>query len=285
MGILRSRMEHDLVVRGRSKKTCRAYLYAVADLARYHHRSPDQLTDREVQQYVRHLIEERRLSWSTCRVTVCALRFFYEVTLGRKRSAFSIPIPKGGRKLPQILSREEVGRLLGGVDNLRQRVILMATYGAGLRVSEVARLRVADIDSKRMVIRVEQGKGKKDRYTLLSQRLLEELRCYYRVYRPTDLLFPQRRNHDAPLDTSSVRRFYYAARKRAGIAKSGGVHALRHAFATHLLESGTDIVTIQRMLGHGHLETTGRYLHVTRQSLAERASPLDLLPVTPVSTT
>lgn len=256
-----------------------------ADLARYHHRSPDQLTDGDVQKYVRHLIEERQFAWSSCRVTVCALRFFFEVTLGRKRSDFSIPLPKGGQKLPHILSREEVARLLDGVENLRHRVLLMTAYAGGLRVSEVARLRVADIDSKRMLVRIEQGKGRKDRYTLLSQRLLEELRLYYRVYRPTEWLFPQRRNHDAPMDTTSVLRIYYAAKERAGITKRGGVHALRHAFATHLLESGTDVVTIQRMLGHGNLETTAHYLHVTRQSLAERVSPLDLLPLSPVSTT
>jgi site-specific recombinase XerD len=275
-------MEQDLVVRGRSAATRRAYLHAVSDLARYHHRSPDQLTNDDVQRYMRHLIEERRFAWASCRLTVCALRFFYEVTLGRKRSDFSIPLPKKAQKLPQILSREEVARLLDGVQNLKHRGLLMTTYAAGLRVSEVVRLRVTDIDSKRMLIRVEQGKGKKDRYTLLSPRLLVELRRCYRVYRPTEWLFPQRKK-DAPMGTSSVLHIYCAAKARARIHKEGGVHALRHAFATHLLESGIDVVTIQRLLGHSQIETTARYLHVTQPHLAVGASPLDQLTLAPAS--
>jgi len=222
MGILRTRMEQDLVVRGRSAHTRRAYLRAVSELARYHHRSPDELTDREVQRYLHHLIQERRLASATCRQTVCALRFFYEVTLGRKRSEFSIPLAKEAQKLPAILGREEVTRLLSAAPNLKHRLVLMTTYAAGLRVGEVVRLRVTDIDSPRMLIRVEQGKGKKDRYTLLSPRLLEELRQYYRVYRPTEWLFPQRGN-DTPMATATALRIYHAAKVRAGIRKGGGI--------------------------------------------------------------
>jgi integrase/recombinase XerD len=173
MGVLRNRMEQDLVVRGLSVHTQRVYLSVVTDLARYHRRSPDELSDRDVQRYVRHLIEERRLAWGSLRTMVSGLRFFYWTTLRRTPSEFSIPMPKGARKLPEILSREEVARLLNGVANLRHRVLLMTTYGAGLRVSEVTRLRVSDIDSQRMLIRVEPGKGRKDRYTLLSPRLLD----------------------------------------------------------------------------------------------------------------
>ncbi len=282
MGILRTRMEHDLVVRGRSEHTRRAYVRVVADLARYYRRSPDQLTESDVQQYVRYLIEERKLAWASCRQAAGALRFFYEVTLGRQRSEFSIPLPKGARRLPRILSREEVKRLLDAVQNLKHRVLLMATYAAGLRVSEVVRVRVTDIDSQRMLIRVEQGKGKKDRYTLLSARLLVELRRYYRVYRPTEWLFTDRRR-PTPMDPCSASRIYQAAKKRAGIHKVGGIHMLRHAFATHLLESGTDVVTIQRLLGHARVETTAHYLHVTQQALAARVSPLDELPLDPVA--
>ncbi len=282
MGILRTRMEQDLGVRGRSVHTRRAYLHAVSELAKYHHRSPDQLTDREVQQYLYHLIAERRLASATCRQAVCALRFFYEVTLGRKRTEFSIPLAKEAQKLPAILSREEVTRLLVAAPNLKHRLLLMTTYAAGLRVGEAVRLRVRDIDSQRMLIRIEQGKGMKDRYTLLSPRLLDELRQYYRVYRPAEWLFPQR-GKDAPMATASALRIYYAAKGRAGIHKDGGIHSLRHAFATHLLDSGTDVVTIQRLLGHGHLKTTARYLHVTRQRIAELASPLDELTLAPVT--
>ena len=219
MGVLRTRMEQDLVVRGLSVHTRRIYLYAVADLARYHRRSPQQLSEREVQQYVRHLIEERRLAWGSLRVMVSGLRFFYRVTLGRQRSAQAIPMPKGSHKLPQILSREEVARLLNGVANLRHRALLMTTYGAGLRVT--------DIDSQRMLIRVEQGKGRKDRYTLLSARLLEELRRYCRIYRPTEWLFPCLAN-TAPMSTSTALHIYQAAKGRALIRKPGGIHVLRH---------------------------------------------------------
>jgi site-specific recombinase XerD len=275
-------MEQDLVVRGRSAHTRRAYLRAVTDLARYHHRSPDELTDRDVQRYLCHLIEERRLASATCRQAACALRFFYEVTLRRRRSEFSIPLPKEAHKLPAILSLKEVTRLLGAASNLKHRLLLMTTYAAGLRAGEVVHLRVTDIDSQRMLIRVQQGKGKRDRYTLLSQRLLEELRQYYRIYRPTEWLFPQRRK-DAPMATATALRIYYAARARAGIRKNGGIHALRHAFATHLMDGGTDVVTIQRLLGHGHLKTTARYLHVTRHRIAELASPLDKLTLAPVT--
>lgn len=282
MGVLRERMEQDLVVRGRSAHTRRAYLHAVSELAKYHRRSPDELTDREVQQYLYHLIAERGRTPATCRLTVCALRFFYEITLGRPRSDFSIPLPKEAQKLPAILSPEEVARLLAAAPNLKHRLLLMTTYAAGLRVGEVVCLRVTDIDSQRMLIRVEQGKGKKDRYTLLSARLLDELRQYYRVYRPSEWLFPQR-GKDTPMARASALRIYYTAKARAGIHKDGGIHALRHAFATHLMDSGTDVVTIQRLLGHGHLKTTARYLHVTRQRIAELTSPLDQLTIAPDS--
>jgi site-specific recombinase XerD len=275
-------MEQDLVVRGRSAHTRRAYLRAVSELARYYHRSPDELSDREVQQYLCHLLEERRLASATCRQTVCALRFFYEVTLGRKRSEFSIPLAKEAQKLPAILSQEEVTRLLSAAPNLKHRLVLMTTYAAGLRVSETVHLRVTDIDSQRMLIRVEQGKGKKDRYTLLSPRLLDDLRQYYRVYRPTEWLFPQR-GQDTPMATATALRMYYAAKVRAGIRKDGGIHSLRHAFATHLMDRGTDVVTIQRLLGHGHLKTTARYLHVTRHRIADLTSPLDGLALAPVT--
>ena len=282
MGILRTRMEHDLIVRGRSEHTRRAYVRVVAGLARYYRRSPEQLTEHEVQQYVRYLIEERTLAWASCRQAAGALRFFYEVTLGRPRSGFSIPLPKGAKRLPQILSREEVARVLDGTANLQHRMLLMTTYAAGLRVSEVVRVRVSDIDSQRMLIRVEQGKGKKDRYTLLSPRLLVELRHYYGIYRPAEWLFTDRRR-PAPMDPRSASRIYQAAKRRAGIHKTGGIHTLRHSFATHLLESGIDVVSIQRLLGHARVETTAHYLHVTPQHVGVHASPLDQLPPTPTA--
>ena len=277
MGILRTRMEQDLVVRGRSAKTRDGYLRVVTDLAKHYRRSPDQLSEREVQQYLVHLIEERRLAWSSCRVAVAALRFFYAVTLGRARASYTVPLPKGAQKLPEILSREEVARLLVSVANRKHRAMLMATYAGGLRVSETVRLRISDLDSQRMLIRVEQGKGRKDRYTLLSPRLLEELRAYYRVYRPTEWLFP-RRGAAVPMSTSSAQRIYNAAKVRAGIRKRGSIHSLRHAFATHLVESGTDVVTLQSLLGHGNIKTTMRYLHLSSRHVTAHLSPFDQLP-------
>jgi len=271
-------MEQDLVVRGRAARTREAYLHAVAELARYYRRPPDQLTDREVQQYLLYLIQERKLAWSSCRQAVCALRFFYEITLGRPRATFRVPLPKGAQKLPDILSREEVARLLAATTTLKHRVLLMTTYAGGLRVSEVVRLRVSDIDAPRMVIRVEQGKGRKDRYTLLSSRLLDALRQYVRVYRPTPWLFPQRRAA-VPMDAASALRIYHLAKARAGIRKVGGIHALRHAFATHLVESGTDLATLQTLLGHSCIKTTMRYVQLSRGPVTARVSPLDQLPL------
>ncbi len=277
MGVLRTRMEQDLIVRGRSVRTREAYLHAVAELTRYCRRPPDQLTDRDVQQYLLYLIQERKLAWSSCRVAVAGLRFFYETTLGRARAAFTVPLPKGAQKVPDILSREEVARLLAATETVKHRVLLMTTYAGGLRVSEVVRLRVTDLDADRLLIRVEQGKGRKDRFTLLSARLLEELRGYYRIYRPDPWLFPQRRQA-LPMDPTSALRIYHRAKARAGIRKQGGIHALRHAFATHLLESGTDLATIQSLLGHGCIKTTMRYVHLSSQRVAAHVSPLDQLP-------
>jgi integrase/recombinase XerD len=280
MSSLRSRMEQDLVVRGRAAHTRRAYIHAVSDLSKYYRRSPDKLSEQEVSRYLYYLIAERKLAATTCRIAVCGLRFFYEVTLGRRRSEFCIPLPKEPQKLPAILSQQEVTQLLGATVNLKHRALLMTTYAAGLRVGEVVRLRVSDIDSQRMVIRVQQGKGMKDRYTVLPRRLLEELRRYYRIYHPTQWLFP-RPGQDTPMATASALRIYQAAKLRVGINKDGGIHALRHAFATHLLEGGTDVVTIQRLLGHCHIKTTARYLHVTQQRVAEILSPLEHLPPLP----
>ena len=174
------------------------------------------------------------------------------------------------------MSREEIERLFAVTTNLKHRVLLMATYSAGLRVSEVARLKVTDIDSQRMTIRVDQGKGAKDRYTLLSKRLLSELRRYWQAYRPREWLFPMR-DGQHPIDPRSAQKIYYHAKDKAGIRKRCGIHGLRHAFATHLLEAGVDLHRIQRLLGHGHITTTMRYFHLAQRHLENTASPLDLL--------
>ncbi len=275
---LRTRMIDDMTLRGMAAKTRDGYVRAVAQLASYYHRSPDRISDREVQVYLLHLIRERKLSWSSCNVAVYGLRFFYHQTLGREKTTFHVPGPRKPSRLPEILSREEVARLFIHTGLPRHRVLLMTAYAAGLRVSEVVHLRVRDIDSERMTIRVEQGKGAQDRYTLLSPRLLAELRCYWQLEHPSPWLFPTRRGKaPRPMNYGTAERIYVAAKHRAGIAKAGNIHALRHAFATHLLEAGTDLHTIQRLLGHHHITSTMRYLHLARKNVTDRCSPLDLL--------
>jgi integrase/recombinase XerD len=279
MGELRERMEHDLVVRGMSPRTQEAYLAAVTGLAKHYRQRPDMLSGQQVEDYLRSLLEQRHLAPNSVRVAVFGLRFFYTVTL--KRPAFALPLPKGGKKLPEVLSREEVARLLASTATLRERALLMTTYGGGLRVSEVVRLRVSDIDAERGMLRVEQGKGRKDRYTLLGARLLAELRHYWQVYRPTPpWVFPQR-SKAVPMDPTTAQKMYYAAKRRAGIPKAGGIHALRHAFATHLVEAGTDLATLQQLLGHDSITTTMRYVHVARTRVTVHGSPLDDLQLDP----
>jgi integrase/recombinase XerD len=276
MGALRKQMDGDLVVRGMSVRTREAYLGAVAGLAKYYARRPDQISAPEVQNYLLHLVEERKLAWSSCNIVAQGLKFFYRVTLKRSETQFDIPRARQPQKLPRILSREEIVALIENTANLKHRAILMTAYGAGLRLNEICHLKVTDIDSDRMMIRVEQGKGAKDRYTLLSPRLLKELRRYWVAHRPKEWLFT-RKNPARPIGEETVHRIYHAAKARAGIVKQGGIHSLRHAFATHLLEAGVDIHTIQRLLGHGHISTTLRYFHLARQHLAKTPSPLELL--------
>jgi site-specific recombinase XerD len=280
MGELRDRMHHDMVVRGLAERTRESYLAAVTGLVKFYDRSPDRLTQREVEAYLVHLAEERQLAWNTRSLITNGLRFFYHTTLGRKRMGFAIPRPKTQARLPEILSREEVARLLSSPKNPKHRLLMMTAYAAGLRVSELVALRVTAIDSDRMTIRVEQGKGSQDRYTLLSHRLLEELRAYWRRQRPWPWLFPSQPG-GRPVSISCAKRVWGRAKRDARVTKRGGIHALRHAFATHLLEAGTDLHTIQRLLGHRHISTTMVYFHLARKTLAEHSSPLDLLPTLP----
>ena len=276
MGALRKQMDGDLVVRGMSERTRESYLGSVAALAKYYARRPDRISETEVQRYLLHLIEERKLSWSSCNVAAQGLKFFYRITLKRTQTQFGIPTARQPQKLPEILAREEVARLIDSAANPKHRAILMTTYGAGLRLNEVCHLKVSDVDSARMTLRIEQGKGAKDRYTLLSPRLLGELRRYWAGYRPKLWLFPSK-DGARPIGDTMVHRLYHAAKARAGIHKVGGIHALRHAFATHLLEAGVDIHTIQRLMGHGHISSTLRYFHLANKHLANTPSPLELL--------
>ena len=273
---LRRRMDGDMVVRGMADRTRETYLTAVTGLARYYRRSPDQISDEEVQAYLLYLIRDRQRSWSTCNITVNALRFLYHTTLKRDRTTFCVPSPRQPGRLPAILSRDEVERLIAHAANPKHRTMLLTTYAAGLRLNEVIHLRVGDVDSSRMTIRVEQGKGGKDRYTVLSRRLLDALRDYWKIARPSPWLFPSQET-GRPLHPTALQRAYHLAKLRAGIKKPGGIHGLRHAFATHLLEAGVDVHTIQRLLGHGYISTTTRYFQLTRHTEMGPDSPLDLL--------
>ena len=275
MSELRTRMDNDMLLRGMADRTRESYVAAVARMVKFYRRSPEQVSAPEVQAYLLHMLQEEKLSWSTCNIAAHALRFLYHTTLGRDRTQFCIPAAKQPSRLPEILSQEEIVRLFDSTPHPKHRALLMTTYAAGLRVSEVVNLKVTDIDSDRMSLRVEQGKGAKDRYTLLSPRLLEELRSYWRLYRPALWLFPSRTGR--PLDVSAAQKIYYTAKLRARISKRGGIHALRHAFATHSLEAGTDVHTIQRLLGHGHIGSTMRYFHLAHPTLMAHRSPLDLL--------
>lgn len=277
MGALREQMERQMVLRRMSVRTRQSYSAAVAQLAKHYRRPPDQLTAAEVQSYLLYLIEERKLASSSCNVALHGLRFFYHETLQRLDMQFAIPRARVPQRLPDILSHEEIERLFAAASLLKHRVLLMTVYAAGLRVSEVCALKVTDIDGERMTIRVEQGKGAKDRYTLLSPRLLKELRLYWQTHRPKSWLFPAARAADRPLNAHAAQRMFYAARDRAKITKRCGIHGLRHAFATHLLEAGTDVHTIQRLMGHTDIHTTMRYFHLVHQKLTATQSPLELL--------
>jgi len=273
---LRQRMLEDLQIRHYSPITIRVYLHAVAEFARHFETSPDRLRAEHIRQYQLFLIQEKKASQSTLVQTVCALRFLYTHTLHQKVSIERIPFPRREKKLPLILSREEVKALLEAPDNLRHRTLLALLYGCGLRVSEVIQLRVSDIDSARNVVRVRHGKGAKDRQTVLPAKLLELLRCYWRSHKPTGWLFPSA-DSTRPISPKAVFLACRHAAKTAGISKPVHPHSLRHAFATHLLEAGVNLRSIQILLGHANLETTARYLHVADVAVRSTTSPLDSL--------
>ena len=244
---------------------------------RYFMRPPDQLSLEDIHTYQLHLTRERKVSWGVFNQAVAALRFFYGVTLEQDWDIRRIPYQKTGRKLPVVLSQGEVQALLQTPKNLKHRALLMTAYAAGLRVSEVVNLQLQDIDSGRRMLRIEQGKGRQDRYVMLSEKLLLVLRQYWRSSQPQPWLFPGQ-IPGRPLTRSSVQQVFYQARDAAGITKQVSVHCLRHSFATHLLESGVHIRKIQLLLGHKSLHSTEVYTHVANDFLQHTRSPLDLLP-------
>lgn len=284
---LRQRMLDALVLRGMAVRTQNSYIDAVARLARHYRRSPDTLSADEVQRFLLHLLRERHLSRSSVNQYGCACRFFYGTVLGLNGDAFQIPLAPAPQHLPEILSREEITRLFAAAAHLKSRTFLMLAYGSGLRLSELCHLRVQHIDSHpdRMCIRVEQGKGGKDRYVPLSEDVLHLLRTWWHSAHPRAWLFAGVRDASQPLNAVNAQRWYHQARAAAGITKRGGIHSLRHAYATHLLEAGVDLYSLQQWLGHNHVSTTTRYLHLARPEAPDgaRHQPLALLSALPVA--
>jgi site-specific recombinase XerD len=267
-------MVQDLRLAGLSPTTSRIYLHYAKDFTRHFMRSPSKMGEREIRSFLLHLLDERKLSHNSYRQCYAALKFLYEVTLGRSFEVASIPRHRGTPRLPIVLSGTEVERLLGAFHSPKHRTISMVMYAGGLRVSEACSLQVADIDSKRMLIHVREGKGGHQRCVMLSTRLLSALRTYWRQGRPLEFLFPGKSGHLGP---EAVRTAVRRAAADAGLRKRVSPHVLRHSFATHLLETGTDLRVVQALLGHRHLQMTARYTKISTRHLQRIRSPLDLL--------
>ena len=275
---LREKMIRDMQLRRFADETKRIYIHAVRELAMHYMKAPDQITDEQIQSYLLYMLNDRKLAWKTVDTAISGLNFFYGVTVGRASTRLAIPPRKSEMRLPEILSAEEIVRLFAAANNIKHRVLLQTAYSAGLRVSELIHLKITDIDSNRMMIRVEQGKGNKDRYTILSPRLLPQLRDYWREYHPSSWLFPGQHEEFA-VARHTASNIFHAAKDKAGIQKVGGIHSLRHAFATHLLEAGVHVRTIQIIMGHKSILSTMRYMQVTSKILGSTQSPLDLLTI------
>ena len=274
---LRRRMIEDMTLRNLSPHTVEAYVRAVAQFAQHFGRSPEQLSGEDARRYLLHLVQERHASWSRYNLARCGLQFFFCVTLGRDEHLEKLPCARTPKRLPTVLSADELRRLFEVARDVKHKALLMTLYGAGLRISEALALRPGDIDSRRMLIHVRLGKGAKDRMVKLSERLLAVLRDYWRVRRPVTWLFPQAKNPQRPMDSSDAWRMVHRTAKRAGISRRVSPHTLRHSYATHLLDGGTDLRTIQLLLGHRNLKTTSLYMHVSQAKLNAAGSPLDRL--------
>ena len=281
---LRKMMLEELERRNYTQTTIRQYLSSVERFAKHFGKSPDKLGPDHLRSYQAYLLKQRKLSPGSVENHVAALRFFFIRTLHRHGFYQFLPYPKVRRKLPNILSREEVAQLIEASNSLFERTLLMVLYGTGMRRAEITRLKIADIDSQRMIIHVVNGKGGKDRDLPLSPALLETLRAYWRWLKPCTYLFPSRlhREREQPITDKIVWRTCAEARKRAGIRKRVSPHLIRHSWATHLLEAGTDLRTIQLLLGHEDLETTARYLHLSQQHLHQVANPIEELKLSSV---
>ena len=275
---LREQMIRAMELKNLSHHTQKAYLAAVTGIARFYNQSPEKMTKEKIEDYLLFLKHEKGNAPNSCYSVLSGLRFFYKYVI-EKEIPITYSIRRTQRKLPQVLTMEEIWKIICSTNNLKHRLILMTTYSAGLRVSETINLKAKNIDSKRMLIKIEKGKGGKQRYTLLAKRLLPQLRHYYITCRPETYLFPSSYKHkkQQPLSYEAMRCIYEKARKKAGVKKGEGIHTLRHSFATHLLEAGFDIRKIQVLMGHSRLSTTMIYLHVSRETLSKIPSPLDLI--------
>jgi integrase/recombinase XerD len=277
---LRQRMTDAMVQRGFAQRTQESYIYAIRRMAKHYRRDPAQYTVQDVQAYLLHMVQDEHLSYSSMNQAACAAQFLFQTVLGHEREHFHIPFAKVSAKQPQVLAREEIARLFAACSHPVRRMLLQTIYASGLRVSEACALKVTDIDSAadRMCIRVASGKGGKGRYSILSSTLWELLGAYLRYTRPSLWLFGSASGAQ-PMNIEMAQRAYQGARQRAQILKTGGIHTLRHCFATHLLEGGVDLFTIQKLLGHGHISTTSQYLHLTAAQFhpPQGIDPLDLL--------
>jgi integrase/recombinase XerD len=274
MSLLRKKFHDFMQLRNLSPRTQESYLRVLANLAAFYQKSPDQINQDEIIHYVLHLQNSKGLAFSSCNVALCAFRCFYNQFLNNGTLTFKVPPRRTPKTLPTVYTRQEVQALIHCTDHPKYRLIFMTAYGTGLRLQELIHLKVADINSQEMAIFVRQGKGRKDRITLLPQQLLEELRSYYRLFKPKEWLF-YGCQQDRHLSRDSVSRKFKEAKKKAGITKPGGIHTLRHCFATHLLENGTGIRTVQHLLGHADISTTTVYLHVSKNLISKVFSPLD----------
>ena len=278
MGELRVKMEEEMKLRGFVEGTQESYLRAIKGIAKHYMISPDRITEEQVRQYILYLMSVRKLAPATVNVITGALKFFYQEVIDKRETVQSIPQRKSPKRLPEVLSKEELNRIFNVTKNLKHRLLMQTAYSGGLRISETVRLKVTDIDSDRMMIRVEQGKGRKDRYTLLSMLLLKELRSYYMDKHPEKWLFPGQKQ-SKPLDKGVPHIVFMNAISLTNIKKKVTFHTLRHSFATHLLEAGIDLRTIQLLLGHSSISTTSIYLHIARCKINIGTKPLDLLDI------
>jgi integrase/recombinase XerD len=275
MGELKKKMKMEMELRNFSIRTIETYLGWMKSFTLHYGMSPEKLGDEDIRNYLYYLLKEKGASQSSINQAYSALKFFYEKTLGRDWNGEKIPRSKIPKKLPVVLAKEEIQAIFLSTKNLKHRAMLMLIYSGGLRLNEATHLRSTDIDGKRMMVKV-RGKGNKERYTLLGKKALEILRIYWKLHRPSEYLFPSR-IPDQPISDSTVQRAFKSSLHKSGVKKKASVHTLRHSFATHLLESGTDLFYIQRLMGHTTATTTAIYLHVTRRDLTKVKSPIDLL--------